>query len=256
MNALLKMLVIALAVSLFGCAQVERLHTAKETANALADQALYQPIEYANKHKPGPALIVLPGEIKSANATFTQKFSSNNIADYGELELGNANFKVYERSDLGPLLDEISLAANMGDPDKVRKILKRGKFKTTQWFVRFDILKAEQVAQAETGADLSTIGNIIGMAAGGVGGYAAGTAVGSVETAQTAGVWIIGLRYKVIDANTTEQVATGYFEDKMEVGKQATSILGFRQGQMQQVTLDSMVQRLIQKAVADLDKKK
>ncbi len=241
---------------LSGCANIEQFHSAKLTANKAADELIYKPVEYANKSKRGPALIVIPGQIKSANASFTQKVTANNIADFGELELGNANFRVFERSDLGPMLNEVALAANMGDSRKVRKILRRGKFKTTKWFVKFDILKAEQVSEASSGADFSTIGRLAGLALGGVGGSMTGTAVGSVQSAQVAGVWLIGMRYKVINANTTEQVTQGYFEEKMEVGKTATSILGFSQGQKQFITLDTMVQRLVQKAVSDLDAKK
>ena len=81
-----------------------------EKANAMADKAVYQPIEYTNAAKKGPALVVIPGEVKSNNATFTQKFGPNNIADYGELELGKANFKILERADMGPLLNEFQLA--------------------------------------------------------------------------------------------------------------------------------------------------
>ena len=69
-----------------------------QQANAMADKAMYKPVEYANRDKKGPALIVIPGEIKSSNATFTQKFTANNIADFGELELSNANFQVLERT--------------------------------------------------------------------------------------------------------------------------------------------------------------
>ncbi len=241
---------------LSSCSQMEQFHSAKATANKNAEELVYKPIAYANKAKKGPALIVIPGQIKSANATFTQKITANNIADFGELELGNANFRVFERSDLGPVLNEISLAATMGEPSKIRRILRRGKFKTTKWFVKFDVLKAEQVSQAETGADLGTVGRLIGLGVGGVGGAMTGTAVGSVQSAQTAGVWLIGMRYKVIDANTTEQVTQGYFEEKMDVGKTATSVLGFSQGQSQLITLDTMIQRLVQTAVSDLDAKK
>src|ERR1043166_4768086 len=66
----------------------------KETsqkANAAADQAAYRPVEYTNGNKKGPAVIVLPGDIKSNNATFLQKFTPNNIADFGEVELSAAN---------------------------------------------------------------------------------------------------------------------------------------------------------------------
>ena len=64
---------------------------------------LYQPVEYVNASKKGPALVVIPGEIKSNNATFVQKFTANNIADFGEIELSSANFQVLERSNLGPV---------------------------------------------------------------------------------------------------------------------------------------------------------
>jgi hypothetical protein len=40
----------------------------------MADKAMYKPIEYTNAGKKGPVLVVIPGEIKSNNATFTQKF--------------------------------------------------------------------------------------------------------------------------------------------------------------------------------------
>src|SRR5450631_2013401 len=58
-----------------------------QKANASADQALYQPVVYTNVAKKGPAVIVIPGEIKSSNATFVQKFTANNIADFGEVEM-------------------------------------------------------------------------------------------------------------------------------------------------------------------------
>jgi hypothetical protein len=109
-----------------------------QQANAAADTAMYQPVEYANRNKKGPALIVIPGEVKSNNATFTQKFTANNIADYAELELSSANFQVLERSNLGSALREFELAYNLGDPDQARKFLRMGKLKSTKYVVKFD----------------------------------------------------------------------------------------------------------------------
>lgn len=226
-----------------------------QQANQMADKALYKPIEYTNAAKKGPALIVIPGEIKSNNASFTQKFGANNIADYGELELSKANFKVLERSDLGPLLNEFTLAYTMGNPQAARKVLQKGKFKTTKWVMKFDVLKAEPVAQASQGFDGQALGSVIGIAAGSRGGAAAGVAVGSVKTEESTGVWIIGMRYKLINANTTEQVATGYMEEKMELGAKSTSVLGFKQGASGGLTLDTLVQRLVQKCVFEIDAK-
>jgi hypothetical protein len=226
-----------------------------ETANQMADKGMYKPIEYTNAGKKGPALVVIPGEVKSNNATFTQKFGPNNIADYAELELGNANFKILERADMGPLLNEFQLAYTMGDPAAARKILQKGKFKTTKWVVKFDILKAEQVAQAESGFDGRAIGSLIGIFGGSRGSAAAGVGVGSVQTGESTGIWIIGMRFKIIDANTTEQVATGYAEEKMELGAKSTSVLGVSSGASGGLTLDSLVQRLVQKTVWEIDSK-
>jgi hypothetical protein len=223
-------------------------------ANAAADQAAYKEVEYTNKAMKGPALVVIPGEIKSNNAGFLQKFGPNNIADFGELELSQANFQVLERSNLGPLLNEVSLAYNLGDPQAARKTMQVGKLKTTKWVVKFDILKAEQIAENKKGFDGRAIGGLMGMLGGSTGSYAAGTAVGSVQNTENSGVWLIGMRYKIMDANTTEQVAQGYKELKMEVGSNSTSVLGISQGAKGGVGLDTMVQRLVQTTVWDIDK--
>ena len=233
-----------------------------QRANQSADQALYKPVEYVNASKKGPALVVIPGEIKSNNATFLQRFTANNIADFGELELSAANFQVLERSNLGPLLKEFELAYNLGDPQAARKYLGMGKLKTTKYVVKFDILKTEQVAAAQQGFDGHALGNIagaLGAFSGSWGGARAGAvgqaAVGSVHTAESSGVWIIGMRYKIINAETTEQLAQGYTEEKMEVGAKSTSVLGVSQSQQGGVSLDTMVQRLVQKSVWEIDSK-
>lgn len=222
-----------------------------EKANAAADVAAYKPVEYANKDKKGPALVVIPGDVKSNNATFTQKFGPNNIADFAELELSQANFPVLERSNLGPLLNEVALAYNLGDPAKARETMQVGKLKTTKWIVRFDILKAEQIAENKQGFDGRAIGGLLSMFGGG----AAGHVAGSVQTQDTTGVWLIGMRYKIMDATTTEQVAQGYTEEKMEVGATSTSVMGVSQGAKGGVGLDTMVQRLVQKTVWEIDSK-
>jgi hypothetical protein len=114
----------------------------------------------------GPALVVIPGDIKGNNATFVPRFLPNNIADFGEMELSQANFTVLERANLGSLLQEISLAYNLGDADKARKTMQVGSLRSTKWIVKFDILKAEQIAENRQGIDGRAIGGIIGMFAG------------------------------------------------------------------------------------------
>ncbi len=226
-----------------------------DQANAAADAAAYKEVEYTNRNKRGPALVVIPGEIKSSNATFTQKFSSNNIADFGELELSSANFPVLERANLGNLLQEISLAYNMGDPDLARKSMRVGKLKTTKWIVKFDILKAEQIAENKKGFDGGAVGSLLGRFVGGNVGAVASTVTGSVNNQDNTGVWLIGMRYKIMDATTTEQIAQGYKELKMEVGTTQSTVMGVSSGAKGGVGLDTMVQRLIQTAVWDIDAK-
>ena len=196
-----------------------------DKANAAADVAAYRAVDYVNKAKRGPELVVIPGEVKSNNASFSQKFGPNNIADYAELELSQANFGVLERTNLGPLMNEIALAYNLGDPNAARKTMQVGKLKTTKWIVRFDILKAEQISEVKQGFDGGAIGGLLGMFGAGAVGHVAG----SVRTQDATGVWLIGMRYKIMDATTTEQVAQGYSEEKMEVGATGTSVMGVSQ---------------------------
>jgi len=253
---------VALAQPRFGSASPTAGSDTSQKANQSADQAAYRPVEYVNANRKGPALVVIPGEIKSSNATFLQKFTANNIADFGEIELSSANFQVLERSSLGPLMKEFELAYNLGDPDQARKFLRMGKLKTTKYVVKFDILKTEQIASAQQGFDGRTLGQMAGLLgafSGSMGGARAGavggTALGSVQSGEATSVWIIGMRYKIINAETTEQVAQGYTEEKMEVGATSQAALGISQSQQGRVGLDTMVQRLVQKSVWEIDSK-
>lgn len=231
-----------------------------DRANQMADKAMYKPVEYTNASKKGPRLVVIPGEIKSSNATFMQKFGPSNIADYAELELSRANFQVLERANLGPVLNEFTLAYNLGDAQRARKYLAIGKLRSTKYVLKFDILKTEQVAATQQGFDGGAVGRVIGILGafsgsrdGALGGAVGRTAVGSVKTGESSGVWIVGMRYKIIDAETTEQVAQGYMEEKMEVGSSATSVMGVSSSAQGGVGLDTLVQRLVQKSVWEID---
>jgi hypothetical protein len=226
------------------------------SGHAFAEETIVEPIVYQNTSQPGPPLVVLPGHFKSSNAAFSQKFTTNNIADFAEIELSKANFKVLERADLGPLLAEVTLAANMGDPNGLIKF-RKGKFITTRWFVQFDVLKAEPVAEAASGFDGKALGNLISTVAGDkLGGRVVGSAVSSAGSSDEAMVWIIGLRYKIIDASSSAILSSKYIEEKMEVGGSSATFMGISQSEKNKITLDSMVQRLVQKCVAEIDKNK
>ena len=205
---------------------------------------------------------MIPGEIKSNNATFTQKFTANNIADFGEIELSSANFQVLERSNLGPLLREFELAYNLGDPDSARKLLGMGKLKTTKYVVKFDILKTEQVASAQKGFDGRTLGQMAGLLgafSGSLGGARAGavggTALGSVHTRR--GDQRVDHRHALQDHQRRDDRAGRAGLHRGEDGSRRHVDLRAGRVASQQggVVLDTMVQRLVQKSVWEIDSK-
>jgi len=246
----LLVLALVMVVSLWGC------QTSKQKAHELAEENVYKPVEYKNASIPGPEIVVLPGEMKSANATFAQKVTDNNIRDFAELELSKANFKILERADTQEFFNEFALAANLGDAEALA-VFKKGRFKATNWLVAFDVLKAEPVADVKQNVDGTSAGLLVGLALTLAGssdaGRIAGTTIASIKGSDRSVIWNVGLRYKILDANTGMQVATGYFEDKLEIKASMQSFLGATQAQSSAVTLDTLVQRLVQKAVQEID---
>lgn len=238
-----------------GPCEAFRFSSPSDRVSEEADRRMYRPRSYENAGVPGPMVIVMPGEIKSNNATFVQRITSNNIKDFAELELSHANFRVLERADLNPMLQEQELAVQMGSRDADQ--FGRGKFRTTKWFVKFDILKAEPVASASRGFDGSPLGDIAGtVIRSRSGSQVARTTGRSIQAEEEAGVWIVGLRYRVMDASTSEQVTTGYMERKMEHNAEAVSVLGVSSSERRGVTLDTMVQLLVQDAVSEISRMK
>ena len=260
--ALLASASLAIAQPTFGNPSPTAGSSTSQKANASADQALYKPVEYTNVEQEGPG-----AGRHSRGDQEQQRDVPAEVHDEQHRRLRRN--RVVGRQlpgaralESGPVLNEFALAYNLGDPDAARKLLKMGKLKSTKYVVKFDILKTEQVAAAQSGFDGRAIGNVVGLLGiyGGSrgaaqAGTAAGAAIGSVHTGESSGVWIIGMRYKIINAETTEQVAQGYTEEKMEVGAKSTSVLGVSESQQGGVSLDTMVQRLVQKSVWEIDNK-
>src|SRR2546427_12999072 len=159
-------------------------------ANVAADTAQYQTVNYANVATKGPAIIILPGEVKSNNATFSQRYGPNNIADYAELELSQANFQVLDRANLGSVLREIELAYNLGDPKQAQALFQKGELQNTRWIVKVDVLRAEKVAEAGSGFSGGTLGGIAGTLLGGTTGSVGNQGAGSVPTTEARGGWV------------------------------------------------------------------
>jgi hypothetical protein len=127
------------------------------------------------------------------------------------------------------VLKEFELAYNLGDPDAARKFLKMGKLKTTKYVVKFDILKTSRSpprSQASTAARwarwpaCSARSRLARRArAGAVG----GTAWAQCTRSEATSVWVIGMRYKIINAETTSR-SHRLHRGKMEVGASSSGV--------------------------------
>jgi hypothetical protein len=185
-------------------------------ANEVASNTAKPTIEYSNSAVEGPRIVVDKGEIKSSNSSFTQKVTSNAIADFGELELARANFKITKNKD------------------------------NSKFIIRFDILKAESLAKASQGFSGGAIGGMLG----GLG----GRILSSAQTTDDTEVWNVAMRWQAIAANG-DQLGTGIVEDRMELGAKGSSVMGVSSGASGGATMDTMIQYLVQKAVSEIDKK-
>lgn len=230
---------------------------ASQTAHEMADQAAYQPIEYVNAATPGPALIVLPGELKSGHYLYRQKIGETNIADFGEMELQKAGFPILDRANLDAIVDEISLAAQMGDPGAL-KLFRKGKFAKARYLVRFDVIKAERVSQTRKSFDGTLAGVLVGGVLAGLTdsaelGTATGTAIASIKSAEETSVWNMAMRYTIIDADTGQVAATGEVDETVDVKKTLQGFLGSTEQKGNLLPLDAVTLRMIQQCVARID---
>lgn len=233
--------------------------TVSREVNAAADRAGYRPVAYANAGRPGATLIVLAGEVRASDAQLRRQVRPQNIADWAELELARANFRVIERAALGAVQDEVERAYELGSPQDVQRV-RRGQVKSARWLVKLDLIKAEPIASSSRNVDgrpLGQLAGLLGQFAGSNRAQRAGavgeTVAGSVSSEQSASVWLLGLRYRVIDAETTEQVGQGYVEEKMESGATASAVMGVGSAREGGVGFDTMAQRLVQRAVWEID---
>jgi len=248
---------VALLLFVMGCQQASRganqqgdaaANQQRDTAVQQAGVAKYQKVTYANASKKGPQVVVLPGVVKSMNADFTKQFSPASIADFAEVELANANFQVLERHNLGDMLKEIEVAVNLGDMNTVKKF-KKGRMQATNWFIRFDIIKAA-IVQKEEHAHAN---NLAGTIVGGI----LGAAISAKQSGGKSETWLIGLRYTVLDVNTGQQVATDYLEDTMTLSAEVHKSINDSQAVLNgDGGPETIVQRLIQQAVQRIDELK
>lgn len=248
------LLLCATAVLASGCAGTNK------KAHEMAEAAVYKPIEYQNANKTGPAVAVLPGMFKTRSAAYVHKFCNNNICDFAELELSKANFTVLENANKQPLFEEIALAATMSDAEALQAF-RKDSLGSARYFLRFDVIKAEPVAWEAKGGDGQVLGAILelGLTLATRGQYRSlgkslNSAVSSIAAYDYNTTWHVALEYKVIDAETGAVVHSASVEEKHVAQDELTAALGISEKTTSMFTVDSLVQRLMQRAVADLDK--
>jgi hypothetical protein len=228
----------------------------EKKAHEISQQSVYVPVTYKNASIPGPEIIVLPGTINGASPQFSQSVSRNGIKDFAEIELTKANFKLLDRPDAMKLREAFFYALAEGNEQAIAAF-KSGPFRPTNFLMSFDILKAESTSSVHQAFDGSAFGLIAGIVIGAAVspdmGRAVGTTVASIQGSDKSDIWTVGLRYKVVDTSNGQQVATGYFEEKLERQEQSQSFIGITQAQKSNTGFDTVVQKLVQKAVQDID---
>lgn len=230
---------------------------ASQTANEMADQVAYQPIEYVNAKTAGPAVVILPGSVKSGHILYRQKIGDGNIADFGEMEMEKAGFPILDRANLDAIVEEISLAAQMADPQAL-KLFRKGKFANARFLVRFDVIKAERLSQSRKSFDGALAGALVGGILAGVTdsaeiGTATGTAIASIKSDEETSVWGMGMRYTVIDAVTGVAVFTGEVDETVDVRRTLKGFLGSTEQKSNLLPLDAVTLRMVQQCVARID---
>ena len=107
MQSLKKCCLLLSLVLLSGCGK------SLQQARDLAAPNMYQEATYENAAQSGPSVIVVGGTLTSKTYEFLSQIKADNLREYGELELGKANFKVIEKNSLANIYQEIAIAANL-----------------------------------------------------------------------------------------------------------------------------------------------
>lgn len=227
-----------------------------QKAHEIAQQNLYQGVEYANAVQAGPTVMVIPGAITSPSYEYLARVSPDALRDFAESEMGKSNFKVLDRTDQSAMFQEIAVAANLGDSSVLSKF-KKYKMDPPRWLVRFDIVEVvprstgfKQLDKQMAGMAGALMG---GLMLGELGAKAGGAAFASISSAEEHREWTMGLRYSVLDGSTGDLLHQGQFTDKALISQEIKGFMGYDSSQAGGVRLFTVTQRLIQKAVQEID---
>lgn len=245
-------LLLMMLALLAGCGQ------ASKKAHEVADQNLYQAVEYANASQPGPTVIVLPGQVSAVSYEFLARVSPGALRDFAEAEMGKCNFKVLDRAEDQAMFGEIAVAANLGDASVASKF-KKFKLTPPQWLVSFDIVEVQARSTGFKHTDKQSAamaGAFMGsLLLGDLGAKAGGATLGSISSAEEQREWSVTMRYRVMDGATGELLHEGSFSDTTTVFREIKGFMGFDQTQAGGVQIFRSVQGLVQKSIQEIDEK-
>lgn len=237
---------------LVGCAKN------KEIAHQIAAQNLYQDIAYENGAKPGPRVVVLPGEVASSSYEFLAQVKPDGLREFAELELGKANFTVLDKNALGDLHQEIALAANLGDGSVARSFSQHDAT-PPQWLIILDVVdvKTQTTAFTFTDKNAAAVAGALmgGMFLGSAGAQLGSGLVGSINSAEEQRLWDITLKYRILDGGTGQPLLQGTFTEQATITRELKGFLGVDEAQAGGITLTTVAQRLVQKVVQEMDQK-
>ncbi|WP_173087065.1 hypothetical protein [Fundidesulfovibrio magnetotacticus] len=224
----------------------------------MAEDNLYKPVEYVNAAQPGPTVLVLPGQVSAWSYEFLGKVNAQGLRDFAEVEMGKCNFKVLDRVENPAMLQEVAIAANLGEGAVIGKF-KKFKFTPPHWVVVFDVI---EVTPRSTGfkytdkAMAGLAGSLMGgMIFGQLGAKIGEATLGSISSAEEQREWAISLRYRVIDAVSGVTAHEGQFQDKTTVYREIKGFMGFDTHEAGGGQLSTSVQRMVQQAIREIDEK-
>lgn len=175
------------------------------------------------------------------------------------MELSKANFKVFS----GPLdhsADDIFLAARSGDGVALRA-LKKNRMDTVAYFVVFDVIKLEPTAWDVKGGNGELAGSLLelGFSIATKGqnekaGKSLRSTVESLKYYDYKTTWSVAVKYSVISASDGSVAASDTVSDSRIASTELTAAIGASQKTATGPTTETLLQKVVQRAILDLDK--
>ena len=235
-----------------------------QKANAAADQAIYQPVEYTNAEQEGPgADRASPARSRATTRRSCRSSPPTTSPTSARSSCPAPTSRCSSARTSARCCNEFSSPTTWAIRTRRASSCGMGKLKSTKYVVKFDILKTEQVAAAAAGLrrprarpDGGTAWRLQRLARRRAGRHGRRHGVGSVQTER--GDRRLDHRHALQDHQRRDDRAgrarlhRGEDGGRRHVDRRCSA---YPQSQQGGVSLDTMVQRLVQKSVWEIDNK-